>query len=342
MLFVCTGRRLARSHLFTLVLGFACVALLSMPAGAGEATPFALRDAETQDDSTSNITILGAFDLGPLNDTYEGMRELSGLAWDSDEKVLYAISDRGFLLHLQPNLTQGRLAGVTVKQQFHLLDAGGNRLRGKRADAEGLTALNQDNGIKGDTILLVSFERRPRIDQYSPRGTWLGSEVIAQDLRSKKQYVDSNKGLEAVSTSPIYGTLTAPELPLPGLDQSRITVFDRNGPAFTLPRFDAANSALVALDSLADGRLVTMERSHSWLTLSLKINLSLTQRAPTARGGHLKGDVIARLDSALGWNVENFEGLSRHQGRRFFMVSDDNGQTLLNTLLVYFEVSPTL
>jgi hypothetical protein len=37
--------------------------------------------------------------------------------------------------------------------------------------------------------------------------------------------------------------------------------------------------------------------------------------------------------------VDNFEGLSRHQGAKFFMVSDDNFNALQKTLLVYFELA---
>jgi hypothetical protein len=39
--------------------------------------------------------------------------------------------------------------------------------------------------------------------------------------------------------------------------------------------------------------------------------------------------------------VDNFEGLSHHQGLKFFMVSDDNFKALQKTLLVYFELTST-
>ena len=60
---------------------------------------------------------------------------------------------------------------------------------------------------------------------------------------------------------------------------------------------------------------------------------------PRPGAGELDAREIAVFDSSEGWNVDNFEGLTRHQGRRFFMVSDDNGKAIQRTLLVYFEVT---
>jgi len=47
---------------------------------------------------------------------------------------------------------------------------------------------------------------------------------------------------------------------------------------------------------------------------------------------------VAPLDSYQGLHLDNFEGLTRHHGNRFFMVSDDNDVFVQRTLLVYFEL----
>jgi hypothetical protein len=44
------------------------------------------------------------------------------------------------------------------------------------------------------------------------------------------------------------------------------------------------------------------------------------------------------LDAGMGHRVDNFEGLSRHRGNHFFMVSDDNDLFVQQTLLLYFEL----
>ena len=41
---------------------------------------------------------------GTLEITTTKMTELSGLAWDKDKKILYAISDDGDLYHLKPKI----------------------------------------------------------------------------------------------------------------------------------------------------------------------------------------------------------------------------------------------
>ena len=38
--------------------------------------------------------------------------------------------------------------------------------------------------------------------------------------------------------------------------------------------------------------------------------------------------------------MDNYEGLTRHTGNRYFMISDDNESFMQQTLLVYFEVLP--
>ncbi len=52
---------------------------------------------------------------------------------------------------------------------------------------------------------------------------------------------------------------------------------------------------------------------------------------------HFAVTTLAVLDSSQGWSVDNFEGLARHRGLKFFMVSDNNFSALQKTLLVYFE-----
>ena len=52
-----------------------------------------------------------------------------------------------------------------------LLDEQGRPLRGSRSDSEGLAVRNGRNQRSGDSTLLVSFERHPRILEFSPDGT---------------------------------------------------------------------------------------------------------------------------------------------------------------------------
>ncbi len=54
--------------------------------------------------------------------------------------------------------------------------------------------------------------------------------------------------------------------------------------------------------------------------------------------GSYTAETVATLDSYQGLHIDNFEGLARHHGNRFFMVSDDNDVFVQRTLLVYFEL----
>jgi len=49
-------------------------------------------------DRFMQIRLLGSLLLSGSPD----LSELSGLTWDEDEEILYAVTDRGLLLHLRP------------------------------------------------------------------------------------------------------------------------------------------------------------------------------------------------------------------------------------------------
>ena len=104
--------------------------LLLLAAGDAfaQATPIAMHDNPMQAMGADRIRLLGALDLAPLSAKDADIAELSGLGWDTDEQVLYAVSDRGKLLHLRPTLSAGRLLDVTLIAKFALLDKAGKPL----------------------------------------------------------------------------------------------------------------------------------------------------------------------------------------------------------------------
>jgi hypothetical protein len=50
-------------------------------------------------------------------------------------------------------------------------------------------------------------------------------------------------------------------------------------------------------------------------------------------------ETVALMDTAQGYQIDNSEGLTRHKGNRFFMVSDNNDLFVQRTLLLYFELT---
>ena len=323
-----------------LVWGAAALLMpLSAMANADSALPYALRGSDAQESSLPNMELLGTLDLSPLRHRYTGVSGLSGLAFDPDQNVLYAVSDSGRLVHFKLTFNSGRLVGATVVAQHRLKDQTGKRLSGKWADSEGLVAANHKNKVRGDTELLISFERHPRVARYTPQGKFLGYEPIATVLRDIDNYQRPNSALEAMFWDEDHGIIASPEFPLDNAESKEIALYSPRGVVGTLPRLDETNAAIVALEKLTNGRLVTLERAHSWLTLSLKIVLRVTDSPISGKPVRLDGVEVGRLDNALGWRVDNFEGLTHHQDNRFFMVSDDNGQPLQKTLLTYFRIN---
>lgn len=288
-------------------------------------------------DRFMGIRLLGAVSLRGRRLGGRRLAELSGLAWDEDEERLYAISDSGGVFHLRPEFSGDTLAGVAGVAGFALRDGAGRPLRGRLADSEGLAVVNGRNGISGDSELVVSFERRPRLARYSPEGRYLGPIDLPASLSDVSNYASANQSLESVTRHPTLGWLTAPERPMRGDSAGIIRIYSSRGPSWEYPLRAAPNNALVALEALPDGALLTLERGHGALYQPILISL---RRIPAPAGDAPAlppPETLAVLDSSAGWRLDNFEGLSRHRNRRFFLVSDDNQNALQTTILLYIE-----
>lgn len=316
------------------------LALLLTTDGAAQpqAVPVTLSEDVAVGETFMGVRLLGALRLpsAPVAGLKPG--GLSGLAWDEDEALLYAVSDDGKLFHLRPLFQDGVLHDARFVAAYRLRDGRGRPLRGLPADAEGLAISDGANGIRGDARLVVSFEAQPRIARYDPAGRWLGDLPLPTVLRNPHSYLNPNKALEAVTLHPRWGLLTAPELPLRGNPPGRLLIYHSDKAYWLYFLHRAPGSALVAMEALADGSLLTLERAFVSLTRPLAIALRRT-RLPATPNGVLAVENVAVFDTSQGWFLDNFEGLTQHRDRRFFMISDDNRHLLQSTLLVYFELT---
>ncbi|CDH47609.1 MAG: esterase-like activity of phytase family protein [Candidatus Competibacteraceae bacterium] len=306
------------------------------------ATPISLADHVAPGDIYAGIRLLGALRLS--SSEINGLRlcGLSGLAWDEGAGLLYAISDQGALFHLRPVFDdQGYLAGARSIAAYPLQDASGKPLRTPFDDSEGLAIRNGDHQIQGDTELLISFEVKPRVVRYSTKGEWRGEESLPAVLRDIRNYRDPNQALEAVTLDPRWGVLVGTETPLRNDPSGQIRIFTSSGRFWIYPLGSAPSSALVAMEALPDGSLLTLERAFVAPLRPLVISLRRTELPVLGTAGvPLKVTDIAVFDSSQGWLLDNFEGLTRYRDQRFFMVSDDNCNSWQTTLLVYFELLP--
>lgn len=291
------------------------------------------------------IRLLGALQLADpvvnlVNPVVNEMRvsQLSGLAWDEDDDVLYALSDKGYFFGLRPVLKNDRLVDVTLVSAARLIDPKTHKtVRYRRSDSEGLDIRNGHNGRHGDAELLVSYEGEPRIVWHRRDGSVLSEVPLAAPLNQIHQY-RYNRMLEGACVHPTEGILTAPEEPML-IDNGATRLYRTDGRSWLLPR---ARGGITELKCLPDGDVLVLEREFSPVNMHFVSSLLRVHLPPnTPTDTTLKAETLFVLDTNQGWKIDNFEGLAHHRGNRFFMVSDNNDFLLQRTLLVYFEILDT-
>lgn len=312
---------------------------LTHPLSADElSSPFEFSADYLPGDRFMGIRYLGAVTLRPAIIDGQLVAELSALAWDGDDQILYAVSDGGRLFHLKPEFDGGVLTGVAGIAAFPLRDENGQRLRGARADSEGLALENDRNGVRGDSVLVVAFERQPRLARYTPRGRYLGALPLPATLSSVANYASANKSLESVTHHPEFGWLVAPERPMITDEPGTLRIWDDRGGQWRYPLRAVPNNSLVAMEALPDGSLLTLERGHGLLYVPVIISVRRIRLPPPGSPAPLEVSTTAVFDSSRGWRVDNFEGLTRIDGSRFLLVSDDNENAMQTTILLQIEL----
>jgi len=326
-----------------------CVALLwlmgSTAGWSAPSEPALLHESYPAGSTFMGIRLLGTVELNQQRVDGLPLVELSALAWDDDLGLLYAVSDNGYLYHLKPTFEQDRLVAVEAVAGFRLYGSDGKRLKGKFADAEGMLLVDGRDGNPATGELIISFERRPRVLHFSRQGRYLGEQAIPAYLHQRNSYTTENKALEGIAMHPRWGLLGAPEWPLRNAPDTRHypIVQLAGGRQWRYPRFAAPKAGLVAMEVLPDGGLLTLERAYVSIWQPMTIVLRRSQPLPPPPDDAwvqppLEARVVAEFSSARGWILDNFEGLTRQHGRRYFMVSDNNRKALQRTLLVWFEL----
>ena len=282
---------------------------------------------------TPEIRLLGAVKLNTMSDAGVQITGISALAWDQDEELLYGVTDKGHLHHLRAVFDNGKLVAVELVATYKLRNKDGKRLKGKHRDSEGAFVINADNGIRGDSEVVISFEKVPRIIRFTPQGKLIEPYILPPILADTKNYRTTNQMLEAVTLHPDKGILTIAQRPMKGRKNQLLHAL--NGESWEYHMEKHKGNGVTAMEALADGRILFMERA--WHSLLSPLIVTLKEGHFTEEG-KLKLRIIATLNSSQGWVLDNFEGLTHHRGERFFMVSDDNNSLLQRSLLFYFEL----
>lgn len=299
----------------------------------GEPFDFSPRDPARVGEP-GRLRVAGALSLRAVADGTAVPREISGLAWSEDDRLLLAVTDAGWLLHLAPRFATGQLVGLTLLRQVQLADDHGRPLPRRAADAEGLAALDAADGTPGNTRLLVSFEGTPLVAEHALDGRRLRTRSLPPALRIASQYDAPNHGLEALALLPTAGYVVALEKPLRGEDTRSITLHAEHGRRWTYPVDDARVQSITGLDTLPDGSLLAVERRFAGMLSPVVCTLSRLR--PDGTG--LAVERLARYSSANGWPVDNFEAIAVHRDGHFFVASDDNENPLQRALLIYFAL----
>ncbi|GAB4509780.1 MAG: esterase-like activity of phytase family protein [Sulfuricaulis sp.] len=288
-------------------------------------------------DRIGRIRFLGMLQLPDI--TRNGLRlsQLSGLAWDDDDGVLYAISDKGGLFHLKPEFDGNTLTGLRLLRAVALQDPANSKLlKRPYTDSEDLDVLNGHNGRKGDAELVISFERAPRITRYQPDGRALGDYPLPEPLNNAKNYASTNRMLESVCVDSSLGIITVPEEPLKNEQSGYTHIFSLSKESWLYPI--ASGDRLTAMECLGQGEVILLQQTYLRTFGQITVALKRIRLTSTPSLEALKPETLVALDNQKGFQIDNFEGLARHNGNRFFMVSDNNDLFIQRTLLMYFEL----
>jgi hypothetical protein len=227
------------------------------------------------------------------------------------------------------------LTGIADFSVASMLDADGESSEEKwRVDAEGLA-------VRGDEVL-VSFERRSRVDVYPadapgssrPTGT-LPLQIPSRELRN-------NRGLEAImvapATSPLAGevvVVSERSLDANGDIYAAVLTGPTKGVFFVKrhPPYDVTDG-----DFLPNGDLLLLERRFS-IAEGIGMRIRRIDASRLGAGNLVDGPVV--LEADFGDQIDNMEGLdvSEDEDGKVFvtLVSDDNHSILQRNLVLEFR-----
>lgn len=235
--------------------------------------------------------------------------ELSDLAFD--DGVLYSVGDQGVLYTFSLIIKDKKIEQIKPLKAM--------KLKSNR-DAEGLCL--------ADGRLLISFERKPSVEYFTFHAKKIKDAKIDKKLLNIDNYRSKNKALEAVTYNKKYGVVTAPELPLKKQDICTHTIYTQKKGKFSF----SACGCITALEFIDEYRVLVLLRDYSYLNGHLIITLLSVD--------FLSGDVdtLLKMDSQKGWEIDNFEGLTKVGENLYLMVSDDNESMFQKTLFVLFAL----
>ena len=304
-----------------------CLSILQAGAIATNITP-ALKN-----NTFMHIKFLDQLELN--FDTMYGVNfaELSDLAYNPKTKILHMVSDKGALFSFHTKISK-KIEELTPLRATKLKNTRGKRFKKWKRDSEGLT-------LDGKGRLLISFEGKAKIGYFHKNSSLYGQMIrkykLPSLLKNTKNYRFKNKSLESVAWHSVHGVLTASEWPLKRDNNKRQTIYALDGKTWHFTAEPDTGSAVVAMEVMDDGNILILERAYSGLLQPFVITLKKVY-LNNLKAGLCSTKILAKMNSHEGWQLDNFEGLTKVGKNRYMMISDDGDNFFQRTLLIYFEV----
>ncbi len=303
------------------------------------AMPYTLDPANPGRRDFGRLQWRGGLELRSANTAFGGY---SGLSISRNGEDVLAISDSGSWLSARLEQQDGRLTGLTDARIGPITQKDGQPIQQEwRRDAEALTAVDP---AKRDGRYLIAFEGEHRIDEYQfskgvLRGP-LGSVKLPPELKG----MGSNRGLEGVTFlrgGPHAGAIVA--FAERKLDKAggHTGALIRGSKSYPLSLTRDAAFDITALESMADGSLLILERSFIRASMKLDIRLRLVPAQEIKSQARLRGKVIFQADQSL--IIDNFEAMAVSEGDKgetiITLMSDDNFNFFQKTLIAQFALA---
>lgn len=259
---------------------------------------------------------------------------LSGMEIEGDR--LLAISDSAYWLTTNLEFDDaGLLTGLSNAFYAPMLDANGQPLVDRAADAEGLAAL-------GNGAYAVSFEREHRIARYDISPDWSGVAIATPTPITPPPGTDrlrDNGGIEGLASAD-YGLWAGVEYPIIDGRPHTLWVMPYDGEATGLPYPAESGFGVTGLDRGPDGNIYLLERIYiSGVGNTVRI-MRFGEFGLETEEQRNNIDTLAVLTPDM--TVDNFEGIAVGEVNgemRLFILSDDNYNESQRTLLLSFAFS---
>ena len=260
---------------------------------------------------------------------------VSDIAYDKKKNRLYLVGDRSTFFTLEANFNE-KIHNLNYLSAYKILRDKNQKDRYNLAtyDSEGLT-------VTSNNKILVAHERIAGVIEISPLAKIVKSHTLPKKLQKNENYRNRNKMLESIAYHEKYGVLVASEYPLKKDKMRKQTIYSLDGKEWHFESEKHQNSAITAIEVMADGNILVLERSYKGYLKPMRIILKKVYLDDCNQEHHCKSEYLASFNSLKGDGFNNFEGLTRVSKNRYLMISDNNGYRLLPTKLIYFEVNPS-